>query len=85
MGFILGTVREGEMTSSALNLRVHPTYFTEGVGSHIWEVLDQCSQSRELRGDSAPRTKEKTQESAPSVDRVADPGDPVPSLGRHRS
>lgn len=46
------------MTSSALYFRVHPTYFAEGVGGHIWEigswkVLDQSQQG--LRGDSAPR------------------------------
>lgn len=48
------------MTSSALYFRVHPTYFTEGVGSHIWEagswkVLDQGRKSRGLRGVSVPR------------------------------
>lgn len=88
------------MTSSALYFRVHPTYFAEGVGGHIWEVssgkvLDQCSQSRGLRGDSAPRAGDSGIGSHCGqsrrlriqfpVGRVEDPGDPFSSLGRHGS
>lgn len=66
------------MTSSALYFRVHPTYFAEGVGGHIWEVSSWKVWTSAVRvGDSEGtqlpgHTKQETLESAPTVDKVGD-------------